>query len=234
MLDRLDLAGELAGGEAHEDRRRQVPVDGDPVALGGVPLALDEPDRLGVGLGRDRADVSLAVGGDLRGRGHLGGLLAPVRALLAHEVGLTSGQLDLVGELVLGDRPLLVDRGGASREGGLVGVGRDPFRVGAASAFSTSADGWTALTRTEAIARPISATLASASRPSPIRARSRPTPSATSSRSGVAAMTAQACCWARPVSRAAIWSSGVFAWRPVARSIPKSIRAARVSGSTTR
>src|SRR5262249_43994817 len=56
VLDVVELAGELAGGEPHERGGREVAVDVHPIALGGDLRVLEHADALGL-RGRAEGDV---------------------------------------------------------------------------------------------------------------------------------------------------------------------------------
>ena len=94
-----------------------------------------------------------------------------VGGVLRDQLLLAARELDPVLQLVLGDRPLLLDRQRAPREGGLVGLLLDRLAGRRRSAFSTSAVGVTAATRTATISRPSSPSAGSAASPPAMRSR---------------------------------------------------------------
>ncbi len=111
MLDPLDVAGELAGGEAQHHPGGQVAIDVDPRLLHIGPGLFDNPDP-----------VSLGVGADLLGGGLGRGAIAGVLVFALDQLALPAGQLDLIAEFVLGDGALLLHRQGPALEGRLVGL----------------------------------------------------------------------------------------------------------------
>ncbi len=220
-FDRLDRAA--APGE---EEGRLVPAS----ALGLRLRLTHDSDAAGAGLFGEPLALGGGLGFDALRLGVLFGAPAPILPLLCDELLLTPGQLDSVLKLVLCDRALLLDCQRAPLEGRLVRLLLD----GLARRHSTSAFGRTAATRTETISRPIPVGRPSAARPSAILRRICATPAVRRSRSGVWVRYSHADCWASWVSRPATCSRGSLAQRPVAGPIVKSIRVARVSGSTTR
>jgi hypothetical protein len=102
---------DLAQRECQQDLRADLGLQLRPLALGAQVRAFQRVDPLGLRRGRDR----------LR-RGRLAGPQALVGALAGDELLLAAGELDAVGELVLGDRALALDRERAALEGRLVGA----------------------------------------------------------------------------------------------------------------
>ena len=100
-------------------------LDLGPLARGAQLRRLDEVDRVGLALGLQPPALVLGRGLELAGGGLLLHAAALVGALLGDELLVAAGELDPVGELVLGDRALVLDRGRAAGERRLVGAGLD-------------------------------------------------------------------------------------------------------------
>ena len=155
-------------------------------------------------------------------------------ALLGDELFLAARELDPVLQLVLRDRALLLDASARRANGASSACCWIASRVGWRSAFSTSAVGVTAATRTATTSRPSSASAGSSARPAAIRSRIGATPPVRIVRRSRCTSSSMTNCWASWVSSAATCSSGAWVQRPDTRSIVKSTRSASRGGSATR
>lgn len=122
MLDALQLARDLKSRERGEDGWRNVLLDLHAHALLLDLRAFHQADRLRLALRERPCAGGLAVARDRTRLGVLDRLALRVRAALSDELLLPARELDLVLELVLLDRALLLHRERAARERRFVGL----------------------------------------------------------------------------------------------------------------
>src|SRR5262249_21944534 len=99
LIDLGELLGEGARRQPEQHVRRQVAVDRDAGLLHVGARLLDRADAARLAVGRDLQRVALAFGA-----------LTRVGGFLRDQLLRAPGELGLVGELVLGDGALLLDR----------------------------------------------------------------------------------------------------------------------------
>ncbi len=126
------MLGQPHQRERPQHRRVGLLVGGEPGGLRGGPGLAQVAGGRGLGGGEAGAALGLGVGPDPVGDGLVLGLALGVGALLGDQLLLPPGELDLIGELVLGDAALVLDGDGAPFEGGPVGLLLDEFPGGGA------------------------------------------------------------------------------------------------------